>query len=148
MTYFHQITYSNKIPIAEDEVAVKPYVEKPKPKEKDPLDVDGDMEAAGDNPEAIKEENPEGEQGEEGENKPKFKPEDWAWTNYDGKPRNYVQTLHRLKKLPIEQATVERVRDLNPFLLKALTTHMKNWEEDQTYSGVINLTRLIEYLTK
>lgn len=28
------------------------------------------------------------------------------WTNYDGKPRNYVQILKRYQKYPVEQSNV------------------------------------------
>ena len=58
--------------------------------ETDPLDVDG--------PPGGEEEKPEEEAPPEEENPdgvPKFKPENFSWTYYDGKPRNYVQILKR-----------------------------------------------------
>jgi hypothetical protein len=43
---------------------------------------------------------------EEGET-PKFKPEGYYWTSYDGKPRNYIQILKRYNKYPLEDINID-----------------------------------------
>lgn len=78
---------------------------------------------------------------EDEEGKPKFKPENFAWTHYDGNPRNYIQTLMRLKKLPFEECSLP-LSDAKQSLFSAVEKHINNWE-DTTYGGVINLTKII-----
>lgn len=62
------------------------------------------------------EENPDGV--------PKFKPEEFSWTSYDGKPRNYVQILKRLKNFPIKVAENGNFREE---LVKIIGEHMDNY---------------------
>jgi hypothetical protein len=133
------MTHQYDVAVVESEIAEKPYVEQPKPKAQDPFDLDGDNNnpEGAENPEVPKEENPEGE----GEPQ-KFKPEDYAWTNYDGKPRNYIQTLLRLKKLPFEQHSIHS-RDIKKTLFNTIESHLTNWASQQNYGGVVNLTNIV-----
>jgi hypothetical protein len=73
--------------------------------------------------------------------KPKFKPENFSWTNYDGRPRNFIQTLCRLKKLPFEETTYDN-RQANEALYSTCEKHILNWE-DTSYGGVIVLAKII-----
>ena len=97
LTAFIQLT-RKEIKEDEDEKPVQLIIEKPKKKiETDPLDVDG--------PPGGEEEKPEEEAPPEEENPdgiPKFKPENFSWTSYDGKTRNYIQFLKRLKCFPVK----------------------------------------------
>jgi hypothetical protein len=82
---------------------------------------------------------PQGEGEDDG--KPKFKPENYSWTSYDGNPRNYVQTLLRLKRFPLETSQVKR-QNAGEYVFSVLQTHLSNWE-DTNYGGVLNLTKII-----
>ena len=97
LTAFIQLT-RNEIKQIEDEQPQQLIIEKPKKKvETDPLDVDGPVGG---------EEKPEEEAPPEEENPdgvPKFKPENFSWTSYDGIPRNYFQILKRLKNFVVEE---------------------------------------------
>jgi hypothetical protein len=118
-------------------VAEKPYVEPPKQKAQDPFDLDGDN-AEKENQEENKElENADG-QGDDAQ--PKFKPENFAWTNYDGIPRNFIQILIRLKKLPFLQVFCRR-DDVYSTLLSEIKTHIIN-SEDKSNKGMITLYKI------
>ena len=88
LTSFIQITRKD-IKIDEDEkpeqIVIEKKVKKPK--------VEGEEEKP-------EEENPPEEENQDGA--PKFKPENYPWTNYDGVPRNYIQILKRLKMFPVK----------------------------------------------
>ena len=62
-------------------------------KEVDETNEDGEEEEPQEE-EPPEEDNPDGV--------PKFKPENFTWTTYDGNPRNYVQVLKRLKMYPVK----------------------------------------------
>ena len=136
-SYFINIT-KNDIKIEEDEQPVQLIIEKKKKEVKvDPLDVDGNAEAAEEN----KEEQPPEEENAEGEQK--FKPEGLFWTDYDGKPRNYVQVVKRLKKAEVNvaESSVEHLLDdlynvLNEHLNKFKTRHETN------YNGGITILKV------
>lgn len=104
------INISNKaIAIQESEEPV--LLELPKPKvveKKDELDISGEVKEPVEEAEK-KEEEAEGE----GENKPKFKPEGFSWTSYDGNPRNYVQVVSKFTKYPVveEHTTVRNLEN-------------------------------------
>jgi hypothetical protein len=134
-----QLTHQEDVHHEENEIPEQRQVEQPKPKVQDAFDLDGDNQnpEGAENPEQPKEENPEGE-GEV----PKFKPENYAWTYYDGKPRNYIQILYRLRKLPFEKMSVHS-RDIKSTIFENIENHLKNWETEQTYGGIINLTTIV-----
>ena len=123
----------------EDETPVQLIIEKPKKKvETDPLDVDG--------PPGGEEEKPEEEAPPEEENPdgvPKFKPENFSWTSYDGKPRNYVQILKRLKCFPVKVVESANCREE---LIKILGEHIDNYlkKDEIKYKGTISLIKLGE----
>jgi hypothetical protein len=134
-----QFTSQENVSVNEEEVAEMPYVELPKPKAKDPFDVDGDNNLdALDNIDAGKDNQ---ENAENPEETPKFKPENYAWTNYNGNPRNYIQTLLRLKKLPFEHNTLS-YDDFASNLLSMIENHLYYWETDPLYAGMVTLINL------
>ena len=85
LTAFIQIT-RNEIKQDEDEKPEEIVIEKPKKEAKKEDGEEGEENVEEEPPE---EDNPDGV--------PKFKPENFTWTSYDGNPRNYVQILKRLK---------------------------------------------------
>ena len=127
LTSFIQIS-RKEIKQTEDEVAEEIIVEKPK--------------------KVVKEEGEEGEGNPEGEEEPpeeenpdgvpKFKPENFKWTSYDGQPRNYVQVLKRLKMFPVNVIKSDNCRD---DLIKVIKTHLDNFskKEENKYEGMISV---------
>ena len=85
--------------------------------------------------EPAEEENPDGV--------PKFKPENFTWTSYDGNPRNYVQVLKRLKMFPVNTIKSE---DCRKDLIKAIKDHLNNYakKEENKYNGMINIINVGE----
>ena len=138
LTAFIQLT-RKEIKEDEDEKPEQLIIEKPKKKvETDPLDVDG--------PPGGEEEKPEEEAPPEEENPdgvPKFKPENFSWTSYDGKPRNYVQILKRLKCFPIKVVENESFREE---IIKMIGEHMDNYlkREENKYKGLISIIKIGE----
>ena len=138
LTAFIQLT-RKEIKEDEDEKPEQLIIEKPKKKvETDPLDVDG--------PPGGEEEKPEEEQPPEEENPdgvPKFKPENFSWTSYDGKPRNYVQILKRLKSYPIKVIDSGNCREE---LVKMIGEHMDNYikKDENKYKGLIAMIKVGE----
>ena len=90
LTSFIQISRKD-IKQTEDEIPQEIIIEKPKKEIKE--DAEGEEGNAEGEEEPQEEENPDGV--------PKFKPENFKWTSYDGQPRNYVQVLKRLKMFPV-----------------------------------------------
>ncbi len=82
-------------------------------------------EANEDEEEEQKEEAPKEEEGEEG--KPKFKPEGFSWTDYDGNPRNHVQVISRFTKYPIKECDTS-IRNLGSSLIEILNNDIKTKE--------------------
>ena len=73
---------------------------------------------------------------------PKFKPEDYPWTNYDGIPRNYIQILKRLKMFPVK--IIEATDACREELIKALGNHLDNFmnREELKYKGIITIIKI------
>ena len=142
LTAFIQLT-RNEIKEDEDEKPEQLIIEKPKKKiETDPLDVDG--------PPGGEEEKPEEEAPPEEENPdgvPKFKPENFSWTSYDGKPRNYIQILKRLKCFPVKIIDNGNCREE---LVKLIGEHIRNYlKKDQNkYKGLISIIKIGEEVNK
>ena len=138
LTAFIQIT-RKEIQEDEEEKPVQLVIEKPKKKiETDPLDVDGPLGGEEEKPEEEappEEENPDGV--------PKFKPENFSWTSYDGKPRNYVQILKRLKCFPVRVIDKGSCREE---LVKIIGEHMNNYlkKEEKKYKGLISVIKIGE----
>ena len=133
LTAFVQITREN-IKEVEDEEAVQLVIEKPKKKKR----AEGE----------------EGEEGEEQENEeeppeednpdaPRFKPEDYKWTSYDGIPRNYVQVIKRLKMYPIK--LIKASDNCREELVKCLNNHFDKYyyREEFPYTGIIDIIKLV-----
>ena len=135
LTAFIQIT-RKVIKEDEDEKPEQLIIEKPKKKvETDPIDVDG--------PPGGEEEKPEEEAPPEEENPdevPKFKPENFSWTYYDGKPRNYVQILKRLKCYPIKVVENGSCREE---LVRLIGEHIDNYlqKNENKYKGLISVIK-------
>ena len=142
LTAFIQLT-RNEIKEDEDEKPEQLIIEKPKKKvETDPLDVDG--------PPGGEEEKPEEEAPPEEENPdgvPKFKPENFSWTSYDGKPRNYIQILKRLKCFPVKIVDNGSCREE---LVKLIGEHINNYlkKEQNKYKGLISIIKIGEEVNK
>jgi len=114
------INISNKqVSVEENEEPVLLEIAKPKVVEqKDELDISGEVKEAVEEPEKKEEE-------AEGENKPKFKPEGFSWTSYDGIPRNYIQVVSRFTKYPISENNTT-IRNLDNTLIEILSNDIKN----------------------
>ena len=128
LTSFIQIT-RKEIKIEEDEkpeqIVVVKKVKKP--------NVEGEEEKP-------EEENPPEEENQDGA--PKFKPEDYPWTNYDGIPRNYIQILKRLKMFPVK--IIESSDACREELIKSLGNHLDNFmnREELKYKGLITIIKI------
>ena len=124
LTSFIQIT-RNDIKLEEEEKPEQIVVEK-KVKKK----VEGE------------EEKPEEEQQQEEEGANKFKPENFAWTNYDGVPRNYIQIIKRYKTFPVK--IIEASDTCREELIKALGNHLDNFlnREELKYKGNITVIKI------
>ena len=130
LTALIQITRKD-IKQIEDEEPIQLVVEKPKKVVK----KEGE-EGEEQPPEEPEEENPDA---------PKFKPEDYKWTNYDGIPRNYVQILKRLKNMPIKVVNIEENNEtVREELIKGLAYHLDNFinREESKYNGVIEIIKI------
>ena len=87
----------------------------------------------------VKEEGEEEPQEEDNpEGVPKFKPENFKWTTYDGLPRNYVQVLKRLKMYPVDVIKSNNCRD---DLIKVIKNHLDKLrkKEENNYEGNISV---------
>ncbi len=106
----------------------------PKPPPKDPLDIDdGDGDQ---NQEPVTDIDPENAEA------PKFKPEMYEWSNYDGNPRNYIQIIKRLKKFPLSENTIN-FDYLNKNLMQNLEEHLNEWHSNSDdYNGIIRITKV------
>ena len=121
LTAFIQIT-RKEIKEDEDEKPEQIIIEKPK--------KDGEEGEENAEEEPQEEENPDGV--------PKFKPENFTWTSYDGNPRNYVQVLKRLKMFPVKVVKSDSCRDE---LIKAIKEHLNNYsqKDENKYNGMISI---------
>ena len=128
LTSFIQITRKD-IKLEEDEkpeqIVIEKKVKKPK--------VEGEEEKP-------EEENPPEEENQDGA--PKFKPENYPWTNYDGVPRNYIQILKRLKLFPVKM--IEASDTCREELIKVLGNHLDNFmnREELKYKGMITIIKI------
>ena len=123
----------------EEEKPVQLIIEKPKKKiEVDPLDVDGPPGGEEEKQEEAppEEENPDGV--------PKFKPENFAWTSYDGKPRNYVQILKRLKNFETNMKEVNAQSDYGKDVENAIGEHIEKYlkKDENKYRGIISVIKV------
>ena len=105
---------------------------------------EGEEGAEGENPEG-EEEKQEEEEPQEEENPdgpPKFKPENFSWTSYDGKPRNYVQVLKRLKAYPVK--FIEASDTCREELIKVIGSHIDNYmaRKESGYTGMITIIKI------
>ena len=123
LTSFIQIT-RKEIKLEEDEKPEQIVIEKKEKKK-----VEGE------------EEKPEEEQPPE-EDANKFKPENFAWTNYDGIPRNYIQIIKRYKTFPVK--IIEASDTCREELIKALGNHLDNFinREELKYKGNITVIKI------
>ena len=127
LTSFIQISRKD-IKKTEDEIPEEIVIEKPK------KEVKEEGEEGEGNPEG--EEEPQEEENPDGV--PKFKPENFKWTSYDGQPRNYVQVLKRLKMFPVNAIKTDKCREE---LIKAIKLHLDNFvkKDENKYEGIINI---------
>ena len=127
LTSFIQISRKD-IKKTEDEIPEEIVIEKPKKEVKEEGE-EGDGNPEGEE-EPQEEENPDGV--------PKFKPENYKWTSYDGQPRNYVQVLKRLKMFPVNAIKTNKCREE---LIKAIKLHLDNFvkKDENKYEGIINI---------
>ena len=156
LTAFVQIT-RNDIKYVEDEKPEQIVIEKPSKKKKQPKEGEegedkgekeegeGEGGGEGENPEGEEEKQDEEEPQEEENNpdgQPKFKPENFSWTSYDGKPRNYVQVLKRLKNYPLK--FIEASDTCREELIKVIGSHIDNYmaRKKSSYSGMITIIKI------
>ena len=128
LTSFIQITRRD-VKLEEDEKPEQIIIEKKVKKPK----VEGEEEKP-------EEENPPDEENPDGV--PKFKPEDYPWTNYDGVPRNYIQILKRYNMFPVK--IIEASDTCREELIKALGNHLDNYmnREELKYKGMITVIKI------
>ena len=146
ITSFIQLT-KNNIQENEDEKPEQLIIEKPKKKiVTDPLDVDGPP--GGEEEKPPEEEAPPEEENPDGV--PKFKPENFAWTNYDGKPRNYVQILKRLKNFEVKMEELNEKSNYGEEVVKIIGEHIEKYEkkEENKYKGIISVFRISTKIDK
>ena len=129
----------------EEEKPEQLIIEKPKKKiEVDPLDVDGPPGGEEEKQEEVppEEENPEGV--------PKFKPENFAWTNYDGKPRNYVQILKRLKNFDVNMKEFNEQNEYGKEVENVIGEHIEKYmkKEENKYKGIISVIKISSKIDK
>ena len=153
LTAFVQITRSD-IKHVEDEKPKQLIIEKPTKKKKEPKEgeegegqgekEEGEGGGEGENQEGEEEKQDEEEPQEEEnpDGKPKFKPENFSWTSYDGKPRNYVQVLKRLKAYPLK--FIEASDTCREELIKVIGSHIDNYmaRKESSYSGMITIIKI------
>ena len=151
LTAFVQMT-RNDIKSTEDEKPEQIIIEKPKKKKKEPKEgeegeenPEGEQEkeqgeGEGEGEEEKQEEEPPEEENPDGP--PKFKPENFSWTSYDGKPRNYVQILKRLKGYPVK--LIEASDTCREELIKVIGSHIDNFmsRKDTGYKGMITIIKI------
>ena len=146
ITSFIQLTKKG-VQENEEEKPEQLIIEKPKKKiVTDPLDVDG--------PAGGEEEKPEEEAPPEEENNPdgvpKFKPENFAWTNYDGKPRNYLQILKRLKNYEVKIQEFNENYNYRDEIEKIIGEHIEKFgkKEEIKYNGIISVIKISSKIDK
>ena len=110
--------------------------------QKDPLDVDGEEGEKQEGEEEPQEE-PQEEEEENPDGVPKFKPEEYKWTSYDGVPRNYVQVLKRLKMYPVTK-TESTLDHIGEDVEKILIEHLDNFNKrhENHYKGIIEIVKM------
>ena len=125
LTSFIQIT-RKEIKQTEDEVPEEIVIEKTKK----------EIKEEGEEGEGNNEEEPQEEENQDGV--PKFKPENFKWTSYDGQPRNYVQVLKRLKMYPVNVIQSNKCRD---DLINIIKTHLDKLKkkDENKYEGMISI---------
>ena len=104
--------------------------------------ADDEGEEGEENPEQpAEEEEPQEEESPDGV--PRFKPEEYKWTSYDGVPRNYVQVLKRLKMFPVNRSETDR-NNIGTELDRVLKEHLDNYEKraENGYKGVIDVIKV------
>ena len=136
LTSFIQISRKD-IKKTEDEIPEEIVIEKPK------KEVKEEGEEGEGNPEG--EEEPQEEENPDGV--PKFKPENFKWTSYDGQPRNYVQVLKRLKMFPVNAIKTDKCREE---LIKAIKLHLDNFvkKDENKYEGIINIINVEDNISE
>jgi len=148
LTAFVQMTRSD-IKSTEDEKPEQIIIEKPKKKKKEPKEgeeegnEEGDQEKeGGEQGEEEKQDEEEPQEEENPDGPPKFKPENFSWTSYDGKPRNYVQVLKRLKAYPLK--LIEASDTCREELIKVIGSHIDNYmaRKDTGYEGMITIIKI------
>ena len=142
ITSFIQLT-NKGVEENEEEKPEQLIIEKPKKKiVSDPLDVDGPVGGEEEKPEEEappEEENPDGV--------PKFKPENYAWTNYDGKPRNYVQILKRLKNFEVKIEEMDENNSYGNEVEKIIGEHIENMKKKKKIN-IMELFLLLKSVLK
>ena len=158
LTAFVQISRSD-IKHIEDEKPEQIIIEKPKKKkvkkegeEGGEGEGEGGEKEEGEAGEGAEGENPEGEEEKQEDEEPpeeenpdgppKFKPENFSWTSYDGKPRNYVQVLKRLKAYPVK--FIEASDTCREELIKVIGSHIDNYmaRKESGYTGMITIIKI------
>ena len=140
LTAFIALT-TKDIKETEDEEPVQLVIEKPKKVvQKDP-DAEGGEEGEENPDQPAEEEEPQEEESPDGV--PRFKPEEYKWTSYDGVPRNYVQVLKRLKMFPVNRSETDR-NNVGAELDRVLKEHLDNYEKraENGYKGVIDVIKV------
>ena len=147
LTAFVQMT-RNDIKTTEDEKPEQIIIEKPKKKKKEPKEgeeegnEEGDQEKEGGEGGEEEKQDEEPQEEENPDGAPKFKPENFSWTSYDGKPRNYVQILKRLKTYPVK--LIEASDTCREELIKVIGSHIDNYmaRKDTGYQGMITIIKI------
>ena len=146
LTAFVQITRDD-IKHIEDEKPEQIIIEKPSKKKKIPKEGEegedeGEKEEGGDEGENAEAEEEKQEEEPQEEENPKFKPENFSWTSYDGKPRNYVQVLKRLKAYPVK--FIEASDTCREELIKVIGSHIDNYmaRKESNYNGMITIIKI------
>ena len=146
ITSFIQLTKKG-VQENEEEKPEQLIIEKVKKKiETDPLDVDGPP--GGEEEKPPEEEAPPEEENPDGV--PKFKPENFAWTSYDGKPRNYVQILKRLNNFSVNSIELNENNNYGEEVEKIIGEHIEKYgkKEENKYKGIISIVKIANKIDK
>ena len=124
---FIQLYYNGiKIQSEENEVRIKKEPEVKVEVKKEPLSESQEGQ------EEVQEEQPE---EEEDPDKPKWNPDEYAWTWYDGQPRNYVQILRKFTKTDPSNEKECAAHEVNDIISNLISNIIRN-------QGVLQLIKV------
>jgi hypothetical protein len=115
-----------RIQLEEEEVRIKKEPEIKVEVKKDPLNDSGEEENKEEELPVEEEDDPD---------KPKFNPDEYAWSWYDGQPRNYVQILRKFTKTDPSNEKECAMKEVSEVVTNLVSGVIKN-------QGVLQLVKV------